>query len=60
MLSDIFDVILDENDITKDTIIIDDIIDTGKTFEAYPDNRKAALYGKAHSPEIDYVYAVKE
>ena len=44
----------------KDIIIIDDIIDSGKTFSQFPNHRKAAMYGKKYSPKIDYVYAKKE
>lgn len=54
------DIITDERDITLDTLIIDDIIDSGKTFSKYPNNRKAALYWKSHSPEIDYVHIKKD
>lgn len=48
--------ILDPDDITERTLIVDDLIDSGKTFkrfhQEYPRNPLAAVYGKCHNSEI--------
>lgn len=39
--------------------IVDDIIDSGKTFEKYS-GIKVALFGKKYSPKIDFIAEIKE
>jgi len=39
------------DDIGERTIIVDDLIDSGKTMEQYKDKMFVALYAKPHSPE---------
>lgn len=47
------------DNITKDILIVDDLIDSGKTLEKYEfDDNKAVLYSKPHSPHI--LYSVEE
>lgn len=60
MMQDKFLVITDADLIDNETIIIDDIIDTGKTFNNFDVWIKVALYGKSYSPKIDYTHIVKE
>lgn len=45
--------------ITEDTLVVDDLVDSGKTLEAYHDYDTAVLYTKPHSPEIA-TYSVEE
>lgn len=37
---------------TGDCLIVDDLIDSGKTLEGYPQRFKATLYRKSHSPTV--------
>lgn len=41
-------------DITLETLIVDDLIDGGKTLSKYADNDTAVLYCKPHSPVTSY------
>lgn len=54
-------VITDEAEITKGTLIVDDLIDSGKTLSAYPKNKKAVLFVK-HGKEkkVDYYGAIAD
>lgn len=38
----------------ENTLIVDDLIDSGKTLEKYPLNDSAVLYRKGHSPKTTY------
>lgn len=52
--------ITSEKDITKNTLIVDDVIDTGKTLEDYIKNgyQTATLYYKPHSKYKPDFYAL--
>lgn len=39
-------VITDKDEISKDTLIVDDLVDSGKTISAYPNNKKAVVFVK--------------
>lgn len=41
-------------DIHEKTLVVDDLIDSGKTFDKYPENDKACLYSKSYSPKLTY------
>lgn len=43
----------------NDCLVVDDLVDSGKTLEQYPDNDKAVLYTKSHSPKINNLYSVE-
>ena len=49
-----FDVVSKEN-ITKDTWIIDDLIDSGKTLSEFPNNKKAVLFVKNPAKNLDKI-----
>lgn len=49
---------LDEAAVTKDTLIFDDLVDSGKTLARFKKNDTAVLYRKPYSPET--TYAVRE
>lgn len=53
------EVITDENDIDDNTLIVDDLVDSGKTISKYPYNDKAVLYVK-HGKTKMVNYYVKE
>jgi len=53
MLSSHLDLPLVE-EVSEKTLIVDDLIDSGSTLKAYPDNDAAVLYAKPHSPEVTY------
>jgi GTP cyclohydrolase I len=44
--------IIEEGEITRSTLIVDDLIDSGKTREKYLDNDFACLYDKDHSDKF--------
>jgi len=44
----------------EDTLIVDDLADSGDTLLQYCDNYKACLYTKPHTPEMEKMYSVKE
>ena len=46
------------DELKPNSLVVDDLIDSGKTLEQYPDNHKAVLYAKEHSPKISH-YLVK-
>ena len=46
--------IIEKNEITNLTLIVDDLIDSGKTRNRYPDNDFACLYRKPYSPMQTY------
>lgn len=48
-------VITDEEEITSKTLIVDDLIDSGKTLAQYPNNKKAVLLVKnGKKKQVDY------
>lgn len=53
-----FEVLIDSEN--KDTIIIDDLIDSGKTLKNFPDRRHAVIYRKPHSPKVDFYVKEKD
>lgn len=52
-------IIVSKEDILKDTLIVDDLIDSGKTLSEYPNNQKAVLFVK-HGKTNQVDYYVKE
>lgn len=46
------------DEISEDTLIVDDLIDSGKTLEKYTDNDIAVLYAKPYSPKGAVNYMV--
>jgi len=52
------EIIYQEEDITDDTIILDNIIDSWKTMSKFKKWIKIALYWKPWSPEIDYTHKI--
>jgi GTP cyclohydrolase I len=43
-----------EIQVTPATLIVDDLVDSGKTLSKYPYNASAVLYRKPHSPQTTY------
>lgn len=48
------ELIHDENLITKKTLILDDLVDSGRTLARFPENDHAVLFRKPHSPQVQY------
>ena len=46
------------DELKPNSLVVDDLIDGGKTLEQFPDNHKAVLYAKEYSPKISH-YSVK-
>lgn len=46
------------DELKPNSLVVDDLIDSGKTLEQYKDNDIAVLYAKEHSPQISQ-YSVK-
>lgn len=53
------DLILERNDTSKVSLIVDDISDTGRTLESFKDNKKVTLYYKVGSIVIPDIW-IKE
>lgn len=52
-------IIFSEKEITKDTLLVDDITDSGSTLSKFPGNKKAVNYAKARSEHFaDYVGSI--
>ncbi len=45
-------IVFDKKDITKRTLIVDDITDSGKTLSEFPDNYKAVVFAKERSEKF--------
>lgn len=49
------------DEVQPDSLVVDDLVDSGKTLEKYPDNDTAVLYAKPHSRDkANYQVAVLE
>ena len=46
------------DEIKPNSLVVDDLVDSGKTLEAYPNHNKAVLYAKPHSPTDKITYMV--
>lgn len=54
-------VILDPEAISSNTLIVDDLIDSGKTLSAFPNNKKAVLFVKNQKQDqVDYYFEHSE